>query len=112
MESLDSKTIDGAFAFELLDTYGFPIDLTQLIASESNLKVDMIGFNVELEKQKNRSRDASKAEFGDWTVVRDGPNSQFVGYDKLSSVSKIAKYRKVKVKGKDIIQYVLYKYPQ
>jgi len=107
MESLDSKTIDGAFAFELLDTYGFPIDLTQLIASESNLKVDMIGFNVELEKQKNRSRDASKAEFGDWTVVRDGPNSQFVGYDKLSSVSKIAKYRKVKVKGKDIIQYVL-----
>jgi alanyl-tRNA synthetase len=107
MENLDSKTIDGAFAFELLDTYGFPIDLTQLIASESNLKVDMIGFNIELEKQKNRSRDASKAEFGDWTVVRDGPNSQFVGYDKLSCVSKIAKFRKVKVKGKDVIQYVL-----
>ena len=111
IEDLDKKVVDGIFAFELLDTYGFPIDLTQLIASENGLSVDMNGFQIELEKQKNRSRAASKAEFGDWTILLTGENSKFCGYDDLQLETLIAKYRNVKIKGKDGIQYVLKETP-
>ena len=111
IEDLDKKVVDGIFAFELLDTYGFPIDLTQLIASENGLSVDMNGFKIELEKQKNRSRSASKAEFGDWTILLTGENSKFCGYDDLQLETQIAKYRNVKIKGKDVIQYVLKETP-
>lgn len=105
------KTVDGSFAFELLDTYGFPIDLTQLIANENGFTVDMIGFEVELEKQKTRSRAASKAEFGDWTVISDSANSVFLGYDQTQCESRIVKYRRVKIKGKEVVQYVLNQTP-
>jgi alanyl-tRNA synthetase len=111
IQDVTQGVMAGDFAFELLDTYGFPIDLTQLIASESGLSVDMVGFNKELEKQKTRSRAASKAEFGDWKVLSTDENSKFVGYDHLSTTTHIAKYRSVKVKGKDIVQYVLAETP-
>lgn len=103
--------IDGAFAFELYDTFGFPIDLTKLIAEEHNLSVDLVGFEAELKKQKDRSRQASKAEFGDWTVLDDGPNSEFLGYDQLSEVTRVMKYRRAKVKGKETFQVILEKTP-
>lgn len=111
IKNTNQGLIEGDFAFELLDTYGFPIDLTQLIASESGLSVDMVGFSKELEKQKIRSRAASKAEFGDWKFLSIDENSRFKGYDHLSITTHIAKYRNVKVKGKDIVQYVLAETP-
>lgn len=107
----DVKIIDGEFAFELYDTFGFPIDLTKLIAEEHNLTVDLEGFEKELTKQKDRSRKASKAEFGDWTILHDTPNSEFVGYDKLWVISRVMKYRKAKVKGKDTYQIILERTP-
>ena len=103
----NEESIPGAFAFELYDTFGFPIDLTQLIASETGASVDMEGFRVELEQQKNRSRKASKASFGDWVVFDDGKNSVFLGYDSLESDSKVMKYRRAELKGKEIFQVVL-----
>ncbi|MDC1221496.1 alanine--tRNA ligase [Salibacteraceae bacterium] len=111
IQDVTQGVIEGDFAFELLDTYGFPIDLTQLIASESGLSVDMVGFSQELEKQKTRSRAASKAEFGDWKILITDDNSTFVGYDRLSTNTHIAKYRDVKVKGKEVVQYVLLETP-
>lgn len=101
------KQIDGAFAFELYDTYGFPIDLTELMAREQNLSVDMDGFNVELQKQKERSRAATAIDAGDWVTVTEGDEVEFVGYDDTVSTSKILKYRKVKAKGKEQYQLVL-----
>lgn len=103
--------IDGAFAFELYDTFGFPIDLTKLIAEENGIEVDEVGFLAELEKQKERSRKASKAEFGDWIVLHEGFNSEFVGYDNLDAITRVMKYRKAKVKGKDTYQIILEKTP-
>ncbi len=103
--------ISGEIAFELYDTYGFPIDLTNLIASENEWTVDMQGFSVALEAQKNRSRSATKTSFGDWTSIDDGPNSSFLGYDQLICKTKIAKYRSATVKGKEVVQLVLVETP-
>jgi alanyl-tRNA synthetase len=105
-ESLSSKVIEGAFAFELFDTYGFPIDLTDLLAREKGLSVDMVGFQAELEKQKERSRSASAVETDDWISVNSG-EGKFVGYDSLEATSKILRYRKVKTKGKELVQVEL-----
>jgi len=102
-----SKTIDGKFAFELYDTFGFPIDLTQLMATESGFKVDMDAFNKELEEQKNRSRAATKIETGDWVTVQDASGTEFIGYDNLESETKIVSYRKIKAKDKEQYQIVL-----
>jgi len=99
--------IDGTFAFELYDTYGFPIDLTELMAREQNLAVDMEGFNAELQKQKERSRAATAIDAGDWVTVNEGEEVEFVGYDNVVAKSKILKYRKVKAKGKEQYQLVL-----
>ena len=110
-QSKGEKIISGDVAFELYDTYGFPIDLTNLIASENNWKVDMKGFSEALETQKNRSRSATKTSFGDWTVLNEGANSSFLGYDQLSCTTKIAKYRSATVKGKEVVQIVLVETP-
>ncbi len=105
-ESAKEKQLPGAFVFELYDTFGFPKDLTELIAAEHGFAVDLKGFEEHLKQQKDRSRAASKAEFGDWTEVKDG-TSEFVGYDQLTHQSQILRYRKVKQKGKDAYQVVL-----
>lgn len=99
--------IEGRDAFELYDTYGFPIDLTRLIAGENNLKVDEIGFTNALNEQKDRSRAATALETEDWVTVNDIASSKFVGYDNLETKSKVVKYRKVSGKGKELYQIVL-----
>jgi alanyl-tRNA synthetase len=106
-QSQQTKTISGAAAFELLDTFGFPIDLTRLIASENNLSVDEDGFEKEMQQQKNRSRAATALETQDWISVNDIATSKFVGYDSLETKSKVIKYRKVSGKGKELYQIVL-----
>jgi alanyl-tRNA synthetase len=107
---LKPTLINGAAAFELLDTFGFPIDLTTLIAAENNLNVDESGFEEELQKQKTRSRAASEQDVDDWITLHDG-KSVFVGYDSLEEKAKVLKYRKIKSKGKEQFQIVLDKTP-
>jgi alanyl-tRNA synthetase len=102
-----NTTVDGDFAFELYDTYGFPIDLTELLAREKNLSVDMVGFNKALQIQKERSRAATAIDTGDWILVNEDEGFEFVGYDTLSAKTEIVKYRKVSTKGKDQFQLVL-----
>ncbi len=104
------KVISGKSAFELLDTYGFPIDLTNLIASEKGLSVDEKAFEEELQKQKERSRAASEQDVDDWINLQDG-KSVFVGYDTLETKAQVLKYRKIKSKGKEQFQIVLDKTP-
>ena len=94
------KMISGEKAFELYDTFGFPVDLTSLILNEKGFKLDIKGFEKELENQKNRSRAASEKSVDDWVVLIDDPVQEFVGYDSLDSKVKLVKYRKV-VSSKD-----------
>ena len=107
----DSNSVDGDFAFELYDTFGFPIDLTELMAREKGVRVDMEGFNRALEAQKARSRAATAVDTGDWIIVNGGDENEFVGYDTLQSESYILKYRKITSKGKDQYQLVLDRTP-
>jgi alanyl-tRNA synthetase len=93
-------------SFDLYDTYGFPFDLTQLIAAENKLAVDEEGFKVEMQQQKERSRAAGAIDAGDWTVLKEGSN-KFIGYNSLEAKATILKYRKVKAKGKELYQIVL-----
>ena len=95
VKSSSDKTISGKKAFELYDTYGFPIDLTSLILSEKDLQLDIKGFNKELQIQKDRSKSANESSSEDWTVLIDDPVQEFVGYEILTTKLKIAKYRKV-----------------
>ncbi len=101
-----NKVVDGAFAFELFDTYGFPIDLTQLMASEKGWTVDMEGFSKGLAEQKERSRGAAKVESDDWQELLPGVEEEFIGYDTLEADVRIARYRKVKAKDKEFYQLV------
>ncbi|HEX7367308.1 MAG TPA: alanine--tRNA ligase [Pelobium sp.] len=103
--------ISGEKAFELYDTFGFPIDLTELMAREKGLSVDMQGFETELQKQKARSRAATAVDTEDWVVVADGDETEFVGYDDLETHAHILKYRKVTAKGKEQYQLVLDRTP-
>lgn len=107
IKGMNNDVIDGAVVFELYDTYGFSDDLTSLIASEANKKVDLDGFKKHLEAQKERSRAAGKIETDDWVEVNKDDESEFVGYDQLEADVKITKYRKIKAKGKEGYQLVL-----
>ena len=102
-----NKIIGGQFAFELFDTFGFPIDLTQLMAKEMDLSVDMEGFSKAMEEQKNRSRQAAAVDTEDWVILKnDTEETVFVGYDHISADIEILKYRKVKTKDKTFYQLV------
>ena len=98
--------IDGKSAFTLYDTYGFPIDLTELIAKENGMTVDLEAFEVELQAQKARSRNAAAVENDDWVELVAGVSTEFVGYDTLTADVKIVRYRKVTTKGKSLYQLV------
>lgn len=103
-------TISGNEAFILYDTYGFPLDLTELILKENGLDVNEEEFNAEMAKQKQRARNAAAVEATDWITVNEG-DSQFVGYDEYSVTTKILRYRKVKQKNTEFYQIVLEKTP-
>ena len=108
----DGKEIlDGKSVFELYDTYGFPLDLTSLIAREQKLAIDSKGFNLHLEEQKNRSRKATSLDVQDWITVTETPYLGFNGYDHLESSVNIIKYREVQQKGKLFYQLVLNETP-
>ncbi len=107
----NNNTIDGKTAFELYDTFGFPLDLTALIAREKGLTVDEAGFGVEMEQQKNRSRNASASEQSDWVIVQPDVTTEFVGYDCNVSDSHIVRYRQVKTKNKSEYHIVLDRTP-
>lgn len=111
IQQAKSKTIDGKFAFELYDTFGFPIDLTQLMATENGFHIDMPSFTHELEQQKNRSRAATKIETGDWITLTENKESKFVGYDQIAVTTSIVSYRKIKIKDKEQFQLVLEQTP-
>jgi alanyl-tRNA synthetase len=114
-----NKTVDGAVVFELFDTFGFPLDLTSLIARGYGLSIDEKGFQKEMDKQKNRAREAGAMDTEDWTNVegsdeaekKDGGGIVFVGYTNLDAEVHILKYRKVKAKGKEQYQLVLNQTP-
>ena len=106
IKTATNKIIAGKDAFELYDTFGFPVDLTRLIASENSLSVDEAGFESEMKQQKDRSRAATTIDAGDWIELKAGRNA-FVGYDSLETKTSVLKYRKVTAKGKDGYQLVL-----
>ena len=107
----EKKVVDGSRVFELYDTYGFPLDLTQLIVGEKGLSVDLKSFKNAMLKQKSRSRNAEQSEQGDWQVLMDSDLSKFIGYDQLASTAHIVKYREVERKGKKVYHIVLDKTP-
>ncbi len=107
-----TKIIGGQFAFELFDTYGFPIDLTQLMAKEKGWDVDMPEFTKCMEEQKTRSRQAAVVDKEDWVVIQNtNKETEFVGYTETTCDASIIKYRKVKIKDKEQFQIVLDKTP-
>lgn len=107
----DGRTvIDGADAFTLYDTYGFPLDLTELILRENGMTVDIEEFNKNMKAQKERARSAASVEATDWVEVNPG-DEEFVGYDETETRTHILKYRKVKQKGKEYYQIMLSRTP-
>ncbi len=109
---VENNQVTGKQAFELYDTYGFPIDLTHMIADEYGWKIDEAGFEAALEEQRARGRDDGKRETGDWVTVHDIEEVTFFGYDELEvKNAKINKYRTLKEKGKPVYQVVLDKTP-
>ena len=109
-KSAGRTVIGGKDAFTLYDTYGFPLDLTELILKENRLGVDVKEFDTEMSKQKERARNAAAKEMGDWIVLREG-TTEFVGYDHLEYDCRILRYREVKQKDKTCFQVVLDKTP-
>ena len=112
VEQHPGQDIDGNFAFELFDTYGFPIDLTQLMANEKGINVDMDGFKTNLDEQKNRSRKAAEKANGDWVVVNASEQpTEFVGYTDMTCESHILRFREVVAKKQRHFEIVLDKTP-
>lgn len=111
LEIVDENIIPGSFAFLLYDTFGFPIDLTELMARENGKIVDIEGFEKALQAQKTRSRAATAIDTGDWVVLKDDDTVEFTGYDETESIAHVIKYRKVTAKGKEQYQIVLDKTP-
>jgi alanyl-tRNA synthetase len=107
----NKTTIDGAVAFELYDTYGFPLDLTELILHEQNMDVDLDDFEAEMQKQKQRSRTDAAKESSDWVIIDNDNVSEFIGYHSLNSDIKILKYRKQIIKKKTVYQLVFDRTP-
>mgnify|MGYP000355605244 CR=1 FL=1 len=105
-----SNTINGVQAFTLFDTYGFPLDLTELICRENGMTVDEEAFNAEMQKQKERARNAASVETGDWVVLKEG-ETEFVGWDYTEYECQILKYRQVTQKKQTLFQIVLDKTP-
>jgi alanyl-tRNA synthetase len=105
MNSSSQKIVSGSAAFELLDTYGFPIDLTRLIARENDFTVDESGFEKEMQQQKDRSRAATAMDTEDWIVLDDNGSVEFVGYNDSESDTRVVKYRKVKGKAKSLTSW-------
>lgn len=111
LKTSKSDNMSGEAAFELYDTFGFPIDLTALILNEAGKTVDMPGFEAALEKQKTRSRKATAIEAADWVVIGEEQPDSFFGYDSLSGEVNITRYRSIKVKGKQQFQLVFDRTP-
>lgn len=109
-QTAGKKEISGKEAFILYDTYGFPLDLTELILKEKGMTLDQAGFDKEMQAQKERARNAAATETGDWTVVNEG-DPEFVGYDSTSCETAILRYRKVKQKKGEFYQIVLAQTP-
>ncbi len=105
------ETISGALAFKLQDTYGFSIDLTKLMAKERGVKVDEVGFEKELQQQKQRSRAATIIDTEDWIILQPNTNNTFVGYNQFNIKTQVTQYRKIIVKGKEQYQLVLQQTP-
>ena len=105
-----SKTLSGVDAFVLYDTYGFPLDLTELILRENGMDANIDEFNVEMQKQKERARNAAAVETGDWITIKEG-ETEFVGYDFFECDAEILRYRQIKQKNKTQYQVVLDKSP-
>lgn len=103
----ETTIISGETAFELYDTYGFPLDLTSLIARENEMKVDEKGFHKEMEVQKLRSKSASKQSAGDWIVVAEGEEITFLGYTQVTSETRLLRYREVEINKRKLYQLVL-----
>ena len=103
----NTQTINGNAAFELYDTFGFPIDLTRLIGSENGLHVDEKAFDKALQEQKTRSRAATALDTHDWIVLKESNTTKFVGYDSFEAEASVLKYRRVTAKGKESYQLVL-----
>lgn len=109
---LEDNRLDGAVAFELYDTYGFPIDLTRLIASEKGWTIDEQGFTAALNEQKERGRKDAQRETGDWMIINEEKDVDFIGYDQADiRNASILRHRTIKEKGKDIFQLVLNQTP-
>lgn len=106
----NEKTLPGAEVFELYDTYGFPADLSRIIAEEKNLTVDEKGFDEEMAKQKQRSKQSSAQKVHDWVVLKEEPET-FVGYDTLTQTTHITRYRKIENKDGEFYQVVLNQTP-
>jgi len=108
----EQKTVlPGKVAFEMYDTFGFPVDLTQLILKENALNLDLKGFEEEMKNQKDRSREDASVEAADWTIVKEIDGTEFTGYQKTEDNVLITKYRSIKVKGKETFQLVFNKTP-
>ncbi len=116
ISSLEEKatkdfTLDGKTAFELYDTYGFPLDLTKLIVDEKKWKLDEIGFTAEMKQQKDRSRKDAVSVTGDWKIINEADRTEFIGYDFLETETVVLKVREQKAKDKKVFQLVLGKTP-